>query len=210
MLKNPVYIHGWAFSSKVFKNFRGIKIDLPSHGKNKRRYESFYKTVEEIALSLPSKHDIVGWSLGGSVAILLAHMFPQKVNRLILIGTSPFFKLAWNESNLRAFRMLIKRKGLKAFRDMVIKGFEDYADVEGCMKMLDDYINLDLRDMVPLIDKEIFIVQGVTDNIVPVKEAYKLYNLSRRAKLIILEGNHLPVRDEGSLISSLFKVRKNL
>jgi len=84
----PVFIHGWAFSSKVFEGLRGIKPDLPAHGSNAKSYTSLRDVVTEIALSLPSRHDVVGWSLGGSIALLLALHFPSKVRRLFLIGTS--------------------------------------------------------------------------------------------------------------------------
>ncbi len=206
-LVSPVFIHGWAFSSRVFKSYKGIKVDLPAHGMNRERYLSFERMVEDIALKLPSRHDIVGWSLGGTVALLLALKFPDKVRKLFLIGVSPYFRGAWSATNLRAFRMMIKRRGISAFRELAFgKGFDDFLEEESAMKMLDDYINLDLRYRIPYIRKEVFILQGEDDRIVPVKESLKLHNLIKGSKLIILPGGHFPAEDEKSLFSALLKI----
>ena len=110
MLQNPVFIHGWAFSSKVFEHFRGIKYDLPGHGKNRKPFKDFEEVLKELAQLTYKKHDIIGWSLGGSVALLFALRFPEKVNRLILIGTTPHFGGAWEEKNIKAMKLLIKKK----------------------------------------------------------------------------------------------------
>ncbi len=204
-MKLPLFIHGWAFSSKVFFPFTGIKPDLPAHGGSNEIYTDLDKTVAKLALTIPDKRDVVGWSLGGSLAILLAFKFPEKVKRLFLIGTSPFFGKAWPEENLRAFKIMIRKKGVSAFRSMVIPNFKDRIEEKYAMKMLEDYINLDLRDIIPVVKKEVFILQGEKDPIVPVKEAFILHSLFKRSKLIILPGGHFPAEDERAVISSLLK-----
>ncbi len=211
MLRDPLFIHGWAFSSKVFGSLPGIKVNLPSHGDSTETYRGLEEAVKSVALSLPSKHDVVGWSLGGSLAILLALSFPSKVRRVFLIGTSPYFGGAWSESNLRAFRLKVKREGVEGFRRMAFgKDFEDRVELAGALRMLEDYVNLDLRDRLTSLRKEVFILQGEEDPIVPVGESFKLYTLIRRSKLIILPGGHLPFEDERSLLSSLLKVSRHL
>jgi len=201
----PVFIHGWAFSSKVFEGLRGIKPDLPAHGSNAKSYTSLRDVVTEIALSLPSRHDVVGWSLGGSIALLLALHFPSKVRRLFLIGTSPYFRGAWSESNLRAFRMMVRRKGVRAFREMICPDFNDRVEERSALKMLEDYMNLDLRSSIPYIDREVYLLQGARDSVVPVGEAFLLHNLLKRSKLIILPGGHFPAEHEKITLSSLLK-----
>ena len=41
--------------------------------------------------SLPERSIICGWSLGGQVAMKLALDIPEKVNKLILVSTTPSF-----------------------------------------------------------------------------------------------------------------------
>ena len=211
MLKRPLFIHGWAFSSKVFGKLPGIKVDLPSHGASRERYSGFGNMVKGIALRLSSGHDVVGWSLGGSVALLLALQFPSRVNRLFLIGTSPFFGRAWQSENIRAFRLMVRRKGITAFRQLALgREFEDELEEKGAMKMLEDYIALDLRDRLPMIRKKVFIIHGEKDRVVPPKEAIRLYTLVKGSKLIFLPGGHFPAEDERSLFATLLKVGGDL
>jgi len=189
----------------VFADLHGIKHDLPAHGTSREPYRNMEEVVEEIALRLPSRHDVVGWSLGGSLALLLALRFPSKVRRLILLGTSPHFGGAWSEKNLRAFRLMIRRRGVSAYREMITSGFEDRVEEGSALRMLEDYIALDLRPIIPLIEKEVFILQGERDQIVPVREALTLHNLLKRSKLIILPGGHFPAEDEKAAVSALLK-----
>ncbi|EDP74585.1 alpha/beta hydrolase [Hydrogenivirga sp. 128-5-R1-1] len=210
-LLSPVFIHGWAFSSRVFNRCRGIKVELPGHGRNTEPYKNLESVVESLALSLPGRHDIVGWSLGGTLALMLAMKYPAKVNRLFLIGTSPYFGGAWSERNLRAFKLRIKREGVGAFRKMAYpKSFEDRLSEETALRMLEDFIKTDLRCRLPLLRKKTLIVHGERDVITPVKEALKLYNLVKGSKLIILPGGHFPAEDETGLLSTLLKVGRDL
>jgi len=199
----PLYIHGWGFSSKVFAGLPGIKPDLPAHGRNTEPYTCLEEVVRNIALSLPSRHDVVGWSLGGSLALLLALRFPSKVGRLILLGTSPYFAGAWSRANLRAFKGMVRKRGINAFREMVAEDFEDRIEEEGALRMLEDYLHLDLRAQIPFLDKEVVVIHGERDPVVPLREAFLLHNLLRRSKLIILPGGHFPSENEKAVVSSL-------
>jgi len=199
MLKNPVFIHGWAFSSKVFKDFKGIKYELPGHGRNKNSYESIEKIIEYLRKITYTKHDLVGWSLGGSLALIFAYKFPDRVNRLFLIGTTPYFKGAWSEKNVRAMKLLIKREGIRAFRKLAYGDFEDFFEERQGMKLLEDYVNMNLFPILPYIKKEVYLIHGVDDKIVPPSEAYKLHKFLKCSKLILLGGGHFPVRNEEHL-----------
>ncbi len=208
MFKNPVYIHGYAFSSKIFKEFSGIKIDLPFHGRSILHYKDLFSLAKAIGLSLPLRHDVIGWSMGASLSLLIAFLFPSKVNRLILIGATACFSKAWRESRIKAFL-----KGISAGREDLIenfrmtalgKPFKDSMDIKGSYKLLKDFIEIDLSHVIPHIHKEVIIVHGVGDPIVPVKEAFKLANLLKISKLRILPGGHFPLRDEKDLICAVF------
>ena len=206
-LSKPVYIHGWGFSSKVFASLEGIKPDLPAHGGNTSDYLGFEELVEQLALSLHSRHDLIGWSMGGSVAMLLALRFPRKVKRLFLIGATPFFGGAWSQKNIRAFKVRINRHGVEEFRRSALgRDFQDSFDVKEGMKLLEDYISMDLRSLLPYLHCPVFILHGTEDKVVPLREAFKLHALIKGSKLITLPGGHFPAGDEKSLLSEILKV----
>ncbi len=203
MLINPVYIHGYGFSSKVFYKFKGIKIDLPYHGRSKINYINFFTLAEDIVRYMPSKHDLVGWSMGGSVALTITYRFPKKVNRVFIIGTTPFFRKAWDFKNIKAFIYMLRKEGeegIRIFRKRAYGEFKDRIDLLPSIKLLEDYINLDLSPFLPYIKKEVLIIHGIGDRIVPVKEAFKLASLIPRSRLRIIPGGHFPIKHEKDLI----------
>ena len=203
MLHNPIFIHGWGFSSKIFKEFKGIKYELPGHGKNKRNFSGFKEVLKEILSLTYSKHDIIGWSLGGSLALLFSYFYPNRVNRIIVIGTTKKFSDAWSEKNIRAMKLAIKKKGINFFRKLAYGKYEDFFDYNEGMKILDEYLKLDITQYLPYIYKKVYIIQGVDDLIVPPKEAFLLHNFLRNSKLFLLGGGHFPVKNEEHLNSIL-------
>ena len=207
MLVNPLFIHGWGFSSRIFESFRGIKPDLPFHGRGGREYRNIGTLVDELGGYLTDLHDIVGWSMGGSLAVLLTERFSERVNRIFLIGATPCFRRAWKDSNIRAFKLMIRKKGISAFRELAGLGdFEDDIELEGALKLLEDYVELDISDHLRALDKEVYVIHGREDRIVPFYEADRVHALLRRSKLIILNGGHLPLRDQETFIRTVFQI----
>jgi len=41
---------------------------------------------------------VVGWSMGGTLALLLALLFPSKVEALLLIGATACFSCLWERT----------------------------------------------------------------------------------------------------------------
>lgn len=189
-------LHGWGFSSKVFRGLGCLSIDLPAHGSSKRPYRNFKDTAKDIGLRIPNKSVLLGWSMGGSLALLTAFMFPQKVQGLILIGTAPHFRSCWSEKNIRAFLLRLRKEGesfLREFRRMAYsEEFEDTLDLQVAYRMLEDYINLDLTHLLPYIKQKTVIIQGTQDNIVPLIAGLSLYNLIKGSKFITFQGGHFP------------------
>lgn len=99
---NLVLIHGWGLNSGVWESishqleqhYRLTMIDLPGFGRNADKLPSKYDLASITSMVksvLPDKCSILGWSLGGLVAQQLAIEMGEKINKLILTGTSPKF-----------------------------------------------------------------------------------------------------------------------
>jgi len=97
-----VLLHGWGMNGAVFdgiktelsKQFRLHIIDLPGFG------YSADLGIEDPGLSswldlmlkaLPERAHLLGWSLGGMLAIRLAFLYPERVLSLITVASSPRF-----------------------------------------------------------------------------------------------------------------------
>jgi pimeloyl-[acyl-carrier protein] methyl ester esterase len=66
-------------------------IDLPGHGRSPwaKSAADLEGQARLVAEHLPHECRLVGWSLGGMVAVRLATLYPARVPALALIGTSP-------------------------------------------------------------------------------------------------------------------------
>ncbi len=99
-----VLLHGWGLNLRVWDGlvqemrdrFRMITIDLPGHGRS--GWNAGRGTPAEQAwlihsslASISSCYSLLGWSLGGQIALDLAAAMPAQIDRLILIAATPRF-----------------------------------------------------------------------------------------------------------------------
>lgn len=102
-----VLLHGWAMSSAVFAEvlpalagrYRVLTPDLPGHGDSDAgcdyRLEALATDLAGWLAALDlAQVDLLGWSLGGQVALELVLDYPRLVRRLILVATTPKFVAA--------------------------------------------------------------------------------------------------------------------
>jgi len=98
-----VLLHGWAMHSGLWgslvedlaRRYRVHAVDLPGHGASGAPAEfTLAGVVAALAAAFPRKGPpltVVGWSLGGQVAMRWALAAPDQVGRIVLVATSPRF-----------------------------------------------------------------------------------------------------------------------
>lgn len=96
-----VLLHGFtstvqtwnAVSEELKQNYTVIAIDLPGHGKTVTPDRTMNECCTDIAFILQSLHytcvHMIGYSMGGRVALSFAHRFPNLVASLTLESASP-------------------------------------------------------------------------------------------------------------------------
>ena len=93
-------IHGWGMSSKIWidvanklsKFYKIYLIDLPGMGQSPKTFDfKMSNIMDEINSINEKKISILGWSLGGQIAISYQKKFSNKVKSLILVSTTPCF-----------------------------------------------------------------------------------------------------------------------
>ncbi len=102
-----VLLHGWGLNVRVWDGlveelrdrFRMIAVDLPGHGRSP--WTPGRNTPAEQAWLLHStlapisnRYSLLGWSLGGQIALDLAAAMPARVDKLVLVATTPRFTVA--------------------------------------------------------------------------------------------------------------------
>lgn len=99
-----VLLHGWGLNVRVWDGlveelrhqFRLIAVDLPGHGRSAWNAgrgtpaEQAWRIHATLA-SVSNRYSLLGWSLGGQIALDLAAAMPAQIERLILVAATPKF-----------------------------------------------------------------------------------------------------------------------
>lgn len=100
-----VLLHGWAMNLRVFDALAGAlaqthevtTIDLPGHGRSPWRAGlTPAAAVDWLLEELPGHSVLLGWSLGGQLALRVAAREPSRVERLVLVASTPRFTTGEN------------------------------------------------------------------------------------------------------------------
>jgi pimeloyl-[acyl-carrier protein] methyl ester esterase len=96
-----VLLHGWGLHAGIWQDtarvlaarHRVITVDLPGHGHSAplAGANTLERLADAVAAVLPPHGRIIGWSLGGMVALHLAAHHAGLVDQLILVASTPQF-----------------------------------------------------------------------------------------------------------------------
>lgn len=151
-----VLLHGWGLNVRVWDGlaaalsdrFRIIAVDLPGHGRSawlpeRASLAEQAAQVDETVAPLATEYSLLGWSLGGQIALQLAAAAPRRIasaaaglSRLVLIATTPRFSAApdWPHGT-PAERLAAQAAGLRTdyrrtvsdFLELQVRGSADAA-----------------------------------------------------------------------------------
>jgi len=199
-----VLLHGWAMHSglwapvlpRLASRFRVHLVDLPGHGLSPPLTPmTLAGTAAAVAghfASLPEPPTVLGWSLGGAVALQWAVDRPDAVAKLVLVGTTPCFvaRADWPHAisgeTLRRFGdelAVSYRSTLQRFVTLQLQGSEHAREILGQMRTelfargvpsrqnLEDALAtlaaIDVRDRVGAITQPALVIAGERDTLVP-------------------------------------------
>jgi pimeloyl-[acyl-carrier protein] methyl ester esterase len=221
-------IHGWGVNSEIWvslvdelKLFASVYVvDLPGMGGSSSISPYTLDNIaKEIKANVPIKRfNILGWSLGGQVAMSMAIRMPEFVERLILISTTPCFveKKDWpygvNKKFFSNFEMEAKQNLDNTLMKFFLIQTRDMGDSKNVMRSLKKtFIEIkdenksgmhlalnvlketDLRNEVKKIDKPTLIITGDKDKLTSLKASIWLYEKIKGATLKeIIGANHMP------------------
>lgn len=150
-MANLVLIHGWGCDSRTWQplleslqTFASVTlIDLPGFGASSTLPEFTLDAVlDKVAPQIPQDAILIGWSLGGMLAVQLAARFPQRIRALITLAANLKFVAAadFPTAMPRAINHQFNQgfaqdpqATLKLFRGLLAQGD---ADERGLLKQL--------------------------------------------------------------------------
>jgi pimeloyl-ACP methyl ester carboxylesterase len=133
-------LHGWLDNAATFERlapllcarFHVVALDLPGHGRSEHRPAGTWYHYIDYLSDVLAAADALGWerfgllghSLGGALASVLAPAFPERIERLLLIE-------ALGPPTGPADQALAQlQRGLRQRRDVAEKALRVYADSE--------------------------------------------------------------------------------
>jgi pyruvate dehydrogenase E2 component (dihydrolipoamide acetyltransferase) len=222
-------LNTWMFTQPALaEERRVIALDLPGHGGSAKEMgagdgDSLTDAVEAAlgALEIERVH-LVGHSMGGAIATLLALRRPERVSSLTLIGSAGlgpeingpfvegFVQVARRREAIEILGLLVHDPALVS-RTMV----EDvlrYKRLDGVSAALARIAeawfaggrqSLDLTDRIPTLTMPVQVIWGREDRIIPVAHAEVLE--SRFPVHIIEQAGHLPHMEKAGEVNRLVK-----
>jgi len=222
-----VLIHGWGMTGKIWDEFSKLMkrdnkifiIDLPGMGKSPiiKPYK-IDNLIDKIHELIPEKVTIIGWSLGGQIAMKYCLKYPENVKNLVCISTTPCFikKLGWEFGVSINFFSKFKKnllnnwqKTLKSFFLLQIKEDKERKNIlkklendfmgqqpptkEGLEKSLEILEEIDMRNDVKNINIPTLIISGKQDAISNYKASIWMQSQIKESKIFIFDlAGHTP------------------
>jgi pimeloyl-[acyl-carrier protein] methyl ester esterase len=222
-----VLLHGWGLNLRVFDGLRAalgpqqriLAIDLPGHGASPWTGQtSAQQWLASIGGLVPRGATLLGWSLGGQLALQLASQPSLAVRRLVLIATSARFVRAddWPHgmaaATLQQFAAQLERdpqQTVADFLELQVRGSLEAAAVranlqhalqqhgtagpEALRAALALLEHNDLRALARGISIPALVVTGQHDRVTPPQAGQALAQLLQRGQLLqIARAGHAP------------------
>jgi pimeloyl-[acyl-carrier protein] methyl ester esterase len=221
-------LHGWGLNAAVWEplsarlpgGVRVIAPDLPGHGARagEARFGGLDEAADRMAALLDAPATVVGWSLGGLLALTLAGRHPGKVARVVLVAATPRFVQApdWphalRPAVLDAFARdlaLDYRATLTRFLALQVHGVPERAQTLRALKArclqapphakalaegLAILRDTDLRPVLSALEMPVHAALGSLDTLVPAGVAEDLRRLRPGMRAAVLAGaGHAPL-----------------
>lgn len=210
IMANPlIFLHGWGLHGGIWQPLTErlaqvmtgrplLTPDLPGYG-GQPDAASLEAGARQLLAGGPARFDLVGWSLGGLFALKMAQLAPERIGRLVLVGTSPCFvsRPGWHcgmeasvfagfardledewEPTLKRFLALQVRQDAHARatlaslrQQLFARGRPQPSVLRSGLQLL---LQTDLRDALSAITTPTLVVQGAYDQLVPVCAAETL------------------------------------
>lgn len=236
-----VLIHGWGMHGGVWRDvaekladeFCVHSVDLPGFGASAALPITHLDSlVESLSEQFTSSVNVCGWSLGGQVAMHWAAREPAKVNKLVLVTTTPCFteqddwlfglpgevlekfaaELEQNHATtLRRF-ISLQLRGSEKERELLTKlreqlfsrGEPDMDALRGGLAILRD---ADQRSEVVQIQQPTLLIAGQRDKLTPPEASYYLAEVIPNAQVVEIEGAaHAPFLSHPDMFVSHVRV----
>lgn len=226
-----VLLHGWSMTGQVFSGLQqalpgvqSLAVDLPGHGRSPAPESFDLEGLGEPIVELFERRDLrravlLGWSLGGMLALALEPRLRPRLEQLVLVGTTPRFVAGpdWPHglpaTRLKVMLRDLQRHYLKTMEDFFrlmfapgeldpsgirtiarqVTGAELLPEPSTATAGLELLQQLDLRPQLEATATPALVMHGVQDAIIPIGAGRELASRLPQAQLELFPGcGHAP------------------
>jgi len=217
-----VMLHGWGMHGGIWSDtaemlgadFQVHNLDLPGHGAS-AVLDAF--TLDTVVGQLSARFEqpliLCGWSLGGIIAQHWAAREPDKVQRLILVNSTPCFAaredwaFGMPQETLAQFAAELEKNHaatLRRFLALQVRGSESERELLGVLREklfsrgephltalrggLAILRDADLRDTLPRITSPTLVIAGERDKLTPPEASHYLAQSLPHARVVVVAG----------------------
>jgi pimeloyl-[acyl-carrier protein] methyl ester esterase len=215
-------IHGWGMhggmwggvAEKLAQYFHVLAVDLPGHGQSAAMaHYDLDRVVDILSAQFREPLNVCGWSLGGQVALRWAMRYPQQVQRLVLVASTPCFvrlddwKYALSVEILEEFATNLQQnyaQTLKRFLSLQMRGSEQEREILAILRdglfsrgepdlfALQAGLEIlrisDLRAALPEVEQATLVLAGERDTLIPLQATQYLAQQMPNAELVKIKG----------------------
>lgn len=225
-----VLLHGWGMNGAVWQqtvevlsqHFCVHVVDLPGFGhSHQSSFENMHDLAEQVLQHAPEKAIWLGWSLGGLVATHIALNYPQRIQKLITVASSPKFAAerpwrgiqpnvlsAFTEQLVDDFQLTIERfmalqamgspsarQDVKQLKKAVLS--RPTPNPRSLLAGLQLLADIDYRSELESLAIPVLRLYGRLDGLVPVKVASDVDTLAPNSdSFIFTDSSHAPFMTE--------------
>ena len=230
-----ILLHGWINSWDVWRDsmialassglYRVYALDFWGFGESAKetpnaafRMDSYVEMVYEFMNRLGIQQSpVFGHSMGGTVALKMALMHPERVSRVAVVGSpingktlNPFLKLAggnWianlpdalqpvTEAIILSTMKMVLNGDSRRVQEMITRDVQK-TTIDSFVRSIGDLHRTDLSEQIKSLQPPALGIYGARDNIVSPKNAAALTNLVAKAEVAMMqESRHFPMADE--------------
>ena len=219
-----VLLHGWGMSSEVWRGWLAllrircnvILLDLPGFGRSAPQPQlSLDELLDQLKTNIPARSALLGWSLGGALALAFAQKYPEHCSALMTIASNPCFVAHgdWPSgmapADFSGFQQSLAnnpRVTLKRFLGLQASSGDNERELLRWLRLqpvsenkevlawgLDLLAQLDMRDALKKSSLLAAHIYGSCDALVPAQVAFAVAALAPTHWSILIDGAaHLP------------------
>lgn len=229
MQNELVLLHGWGMNQGVwqvilpeleFLHSGTLKcLDLPGYGSNHHcpKPYTLHDAAQQLSEQLQENSTLMGWSLGGLFALYIAKHWPEKVAKVILVASTPFFAEQTDWPGIKPDVLNAFKEQLVTHREKTIERFlaiqamgsnSAREDIKQLKQLLNEFpapdntaltagLDIlqhdDLRDLLRTIQLPIRGIFGRLDALVPYRAISKIKALNNNFEYEVIDkASHAP------------------